>query len=207
MLLDSIKKLIEKNISEYNSKLVEKYNLDIEELQTLWNQVSEDSEVPKKTKRKKKEETEEDDSKVSKKDKNDKTSVKGGCCYVFIKGKNEGETCNLKPKDNGSYCSRHAKFEGTGQKDKKKIPTASGKKTISDKNKQVKEKTSISEKPKIIIRLNKDIDKYWNPETCLVFKSKDERIVISSYRDSKLEKLNDDDIVVCEKYGFKYEKV
>jgi hypothetical protein len=62
------------------------------------------------------------------------------------------------------------------------------------------------EKPKIVIRMNKEINKYWNPETKLVFKSKEEIVVIGNYVNDTLNKLTDDDIAVCEKYAFKYEK-
>ena len=200
MLLDSIANIINKNINEYITKLSEKYSLDIDELQALWSEVSGSSSKKKTASKKKKEDSDSENEEKPKKQ--SKKNVDGGCPYLFIKGKNEGNICGSKPKDGATYCSRHSKHEGVGQKEKKKIPTA---KKISEKA-APKEKSSPSQKPKMIIRINKDLDKYWNPESCLVFKSKDERVVIGSYRDEKFEKLNDEDILLCEKYGFKYEK-
>ena len=199
MLVKSIENIIVKAIREYNSKLSEKYSLDISDLEELWNEVSGDSSVKKKSGRKtEKVDTDSVDTKTSK-----KSNKEGGCPYLFTKGKNEGSTCGSKPKDGGEYCSRHQKFEGVGQTEKKKIPEA--KKSIVSQEKK-KESPVSKTKPQIVIRLNKEIGKYWNPETTLVFKSKDERIVIGSFKDDKINSLTDDDIEACEKYGFKYEK-
>ena len=40
MLLDSISTIINKNITEYNSKINEKYGINLEELSALWSEVS-----------------------------------------------------------------------------------------------------------------------------------------------------------------------
>lgn len=199
-MMKSIETAILKIVHEYNERICEKYELNMEELENLWKEVS-GSEAPKKRGPVKKKD---DDSTPStpKKSKSKSKDVEGCCPYVFIKGKNEGQTCNSKPKEGATYCSRHAKCEETGQKEKKKIPSA---KTVSSKNED-KDKKKKDEKPKIVIRMNKDINKYWNPETKLVFKSKEERVVVGNYDNDTLNKLTDDDIAVCEKYGFKYEK-
>lgn len=200
MLMNTIETAILKIVGEYNNRICEKYKLNIEELETLWKEVS-GSEAPKKKRGPAKKKDESTPS-TPKKAKTKSKEVEGGCPYVFIKGKNEGQTCNSKPKEGATYCSRHAKCEETGQKEKKKIPSA---KTVSSKNED-KDKKKKDEKPKIVIRMNKDINKYWNPETKLVFKSKEERVVIGNYDNNTLNKLTDDDVAVCEKYGFKYEK-
>ena len=194
MLIKTITDIIEKNIREYNIKLAEKYNMDISELDQLWEEVSGDSK-PKKTRAKKEDKKEEKGAKKEKKDdsKEKKKTVEGGCPYTFTKGKNEGTTCGSKPKDGGDYCSKHQKFEGVGQTEKKKIPTPE------------KSSTETPEKKRIVIRLNKDIDKYWNPETKMVFKSKEEKVVVGKYDDDEIQKLTDGDIETCKKYCFKYE--
>jgi hypothetical protein len=132
----------------------------------------------------------------------------GGCPYIFAKGEKEGSICGSKPKSGCEYCSRHQKFEGVGQDIKKKSPKTKTSSSIGDKSTvSNKVKASPSKKPlERIIKLNKDINKFWNAETQLVFKSKDERVVYASYRDDVLSELNDDDIILCEQYGFKYEK-
>ena len=199
-MFKAIENIISKNIAEFNKRISEKYGVDISELDELWSELSGGSKVskaPKKTDNK-------DSNSVVSTTSSKKSKIDGGCPYVFIKGKDEGNTCSSKPKDGCTYCSKHQKCEGTGQKDKKKVP-AVDKKTISS-SKTSKPKESSSEKPKIFIRLNKEINKYWFPETNLVFKSKDERVVCGSYIDSKINALTQEDIAVCEKYGFKYEK-
>ena len=201
MLMKSIETVISKIVREYNERICDKYGLNIEELETLWKEIS-GSEAPKKKRGPAKKDDESTQSSPKSKSKSKTKDVEGGCPYVFIKGKNEGQLCNSKPKDGATYCSRHIKCEEEGQKEKKKIPSA---KTMSSKNED-KDKKKKEEKPKIVIRMNKDINKYWNPETKLVFKSKEERIVIGNYDNDTLNKLTDDDIAICEKFGFKYEK-
>jgi hypothetical protein len=195
MLLQSIQTFISKTVREYNSKLSEKYNLDIEELEMVWNEISGTSSTKKSLEKK---ETASETASVTSK----KSGEGTGCPYLFTKGKNEGSTCGSKPKDGGQYCGKHQKYEGVEQKEKKKIPL--GKKSIVSPEKNKKDTPAA--KPQIVIRMNKDINKYWNPETTLVFKSKDDRVVIGSYKEDVLHSLNDDDINTCEKYGFKYEK-
>ena len=98
MLLTDIEKIIETVVSEYNFKLSEKYNLKSEELQELWKQISgSDVKVAKVTK---KTTTADDKSEtVSVKSGRSKKSTEGGCPYVFIKGKDEGNSCGSKPKE------------------------------------------------------------------------------------------------------------
>jgi hypothetical protein len=201
MLMNSIETAILKIVREYNERICEKYELNVEELEAMWKEVS-GSEAPKKKRGPAKKKEDDSTPSTPKQSKAKSKDIEGGCPYVFIKGKNEGNICNSKPKDGATYCSRHAKCEETGQKEKKKIPSA---KTVASKNED-KDKKKKDEKPKIVIRMNKDINKYWNPETKLVFKSKEERVVIGNYDNDTLNKLTDDDIAVCEKFGFKYEK-
>lgn len=202
MLLKSIENIISMNIDTYISKISEKWGINKSELEKLWIDVSKDSDV-KKSVINKKFDTSADSVTSETSSKSKSKNIEGGCPYVYIKGKNEGKTCNSKPKDDGDYCSRHNKCEGVGQKDKKKIPIS--KKTVASKVE--KPKTSPNKKPtEKILRLNKEINMFWNPESCLVFKSSDDRVVIGSYRNDKFEKLTSDDISDCEKYGFKYEQ-
>ena len=202
MLLTDIEKIIETVVSEYNAKLSEKYNLKSDELQELWKQISgSDVKVAKVTK---KTTTDDKSETASVKSGRSKKSTEGGCPYVFIKGKDEGNSCGSKPKDGLTYCGKHQKCEGVGQAEKKKSPV--GKKSIANSPDNKDKKPKEEKKVQIVIRLNKKLDKYWNPETFLVFKSKEDRVVVGSYKEEKYEKLTPDDIVICEKYGFKYEK-
>jgi len=199
MLATKIEELISKNIEEYNSVICEKYNVSAEDLAALWVEFSGSSKKKAPAKKVAEKESKGDaDSKKTKK------KVEGGCPYLFVKGDKEGETCGAKPKEGGEYCSRHNKFEGVGQKEKKKIPVPE-KQSVTSKS-SPKAKPAAVEKPKVVIRLNKSIDKYWNPETSLVFKSKDDRVVIGKCVDDSIQALTDEDTKTCEKFGFKYEK-
>jgi len=199
MLLTDIENIINNVIGEYNKKLSEKFSLDSDELQKLWKEISGSEVKIKAVKQKKSDDASETGSVKSSKS---KKSIEGGCPYVFAKGKNQGETCGSKPKDSGTYCGKHQKCEGVCQTEKVKSPV--GKKSISESSEK-KDKKPVKKKTQIVIRLNKKLDKYWNPETTLVFKSKEDRVVIGSFKDEKFEELTADDIVTCEKYGFKYE--
>ena len=206
MLFKNIENIISANITEYITRVADKYDIDSKELENMWQVICNGSEVSapveKKAKPAKKKSNDDTASVSGASVKSKNKNVEGGCPYTFIKGKDEGTICNSKPKDGGEYCSRHQKCEGVGQKDKKKIPVA--KKSVSSKVSSPK--VSPSKKPtEKVLRLNKEIDKFWNPESGLVFKSKDDRVVIGSYKDEKFEKLTNDDIAACEKYGFKYE--
>jgi hypothetical protein len=208
--VSEIENAIKKTFEEYSILISEKYSIDKKELENVWNDVCKNTKISLirsntekvDTKIKNSDEEKVSIKKVEKKvEKEQKTSDTTTCPYIYTKGQNSGEVCGSKPKSGCEYCSKHSKFEGVGQQEKKKLPKA---KSISSES--VKKSKSPSKKPlEKVIRLNKEIDKWWNTETQLVFKSRDERIVVGSYRDDKLNDLTDDDILLCEQYGFKYE--
>ena len=109
------------------------------------------------------------------------------CMYRFTRGINSGNKCNANTKS-GNYCGRHKQYENEVQKVKNILPSG-------NRNKNPK---------KIIIRKNKDIDKYWHPSTSLIFKSNTEKIVIGVYRNNKVESLDDDSIEKCKIWSFPY---
>jgi hypothetical protein len=198
-LIENIEKLLNDSMTIFFEKICDKYeNVDIEELKNLWN----NNEIePKKSVTKEKEKPKSTPVKKTK-EKND------GCPYVFSKGQNSGNMCGSKSKTDSEYCSKHQKFEGVGQTKKAEVATKKSN-SISEKSSSVKKKSpSVAKKPtERIIKHNKDIDKYWNAETQLVFKSKDDRVVYASFRNDELNELDDDDILLCEQYGFKYDRV
>ena len=204
--VSEIENAIKKTFEEYSTLISQKYSIDLKELENVWNDVCKNTKINlSKTSNDKVENKEEKIIKKAEKkiDKDEKTSSGNTCPYVYSKGQNAGEVCGSKPKSGCEYCSKHSKFEGLGQQEKKKMPKA---KSISSET--VKKSKSPSKKPlEKVIRLNKDIDRWWNTETQLVFKTRDERIVVASYRDEKINELTDDDILLCEQYGFKYENL
>jgi hypothetical protein len=177
-LLSTIESSINNTINEYNLLISEKFNIDVEELKNIWTSTF-DGMVKQ--------------SKKSSKTVSEKSSVTGGdddikCIYKFIKGKQQGENCNKSTKNGTQFCSKHSKFETDGQKDKKpKLPKIE------------------SKSPDRIIKLNKELNKWWHKESKLVFKSSKDKVVVGTYKNDEYKQLTKDDISDCEKYGFKYE--
>ena len=201
-LLKGIETSIKNAIEEFSKIISEKYDIEASDLENIWNKVSSDITISivikndiKNTKNVKK------NTSPKAMEKNEKKS-EDGCPYIYTRGENKGEQCCGKTKEGVVYCSRHKKFEEVGQMEKKKMPQA---KTISAK--AGPKKTSPPKKQiDKTLRMNKEINKFWHPESELIFKSKDERVVIGSYKNKIINKLSDDDIMLCEQYGFKYIK-
>ena len=182
-MLTTIESVINDAVNNYISVISENYNIDAKELKNLWdNNKSDDTKsVASKTS------TKSVASKSKSKTKNDVT-----CIYKYIKGKQEGQLCGKNAKLDSNYCTKHLKFETDGQKEKKSIIP--------------KEEVVKVSKVEKCIRYNKEINRWWHQETKLIFKSNLDKVVVGIYRNDNIEKLNDDDCNVCEKYGFKYTK-
>jgi hypothetical protein len=52
--------------------------------------------------------------------------------------------------------------------------------------------------------MNKIIGKWWHPDSGLVFKSSEEKIVIGIFKNEQLNDLTEEDIATCVTYKFKY---
>ena len=127
-----------------------------------------------------------------------------GCPYVWSRGDKSGTTCGSIPKNGSIYCSRHKKYEGVETKAKKVLPTTNNKKTISSVTK--KKGASPSKEVGLTLHKNKEIDKLWDPNTKMVFKSISEKIVIGKYEDGEVKNLSSVDIDCCKQYGFAFEE-
>ena len=186
-LLTIIKENIDKSVNDYILVISTKYNIDINELQDLWNSPStltvitqeEAPSTPIAVKPKS----------PPKKSSSPSSSTKIKCAYKFTKGKQQGEMCSSNAKDNSQYCSKHMKFEDSGQKEVKYNPLPAPVEKSVDR----------------LIRLNKEINRWWHAESKLVFKSNKEKVVVGIYKDEIYNDLCEDDIEECNKYGFKYE--
>lgn len=108
------------------------------------------------------------------------------CEYTYLRGNKQGTTCTSKKK-NGQFCAKHM------PKEEKK-----------EKPKEPKEKGTKEEEPKVL-KKNKIIDKWWHEKTKLVFKSDQDKIVFATYKNNVLADLTEDDIKLCQQYGFKYD--
>ena len=58
---------------------------------------------------------------------------------------------------------------------------------------------------KIILKKLKELQTIWHPESGLVFKSREEKIVTGMYIDNEFIQLDDDAISLCETWGFKFD--
>jgi predicted DNA-binding WGR domain protein len=179
-LTQVIETAIEQALDAYMDRITEEWdNVDRDRLASLWES---------KTKSKKK-----SSRKAS-------TTNSEGCPYRYIKGKRKDENCGVKPKDGNTYCATHKKYEGQEQKERKVLPDS--KRTIRPKTK----KSPPAKKTTLVLRKNRALDKLWNSETELVFRSAKERIVIGKADGKKLLKLTAEDIDKCKERGFKFDK-
>lgn len=200
MSLQKIIKTMEKNFSsllnDYSDVIATKFNLDIEELKKvnetfLFDNLNKEKEVTKTMAKKKKEEIDE--------------STLKRCIYTFCKGEKTGEVCNaiIKDKDNvdSVLCKKHLKSNVSCEKKKLKELIHETKKTEATTPglKQTKINYTLS--------MNKLINKFWHVDTQFVFHSKENLVVIGTYRNDKLnEFLTEEDIELCKKYRFRYEE-
>jgi predicted DNA-binding WGR domain protein len=192
-LTKGIESAIKNAIEEYVQCISQKYEeIDIDDLEELWNDVSKSMKISVSMKSPGKATTTKTNS-VASEDPN-------GCPYKFIKGAKQDTTCGAKAKEGNVYCSRHKKYEGTEPKERKSSP--------DPKRSTVKSKKSKSRSPpkstQRVLRKNKKLDKLWHPETGLVFKSAKERTVVGKCVDDKLIDLTEEDIEDCRKWGFSF---
>ena len=206
-LAKNINDIVSQSIQDFVQRIADTYELDPEDIMNLWDDhVSESAKkslpksVPKSVKKP-------SPAKSTTSEISNSSSIKSkdtglGCPYVFARGENKGQVCGCKPQNGNNYCSKHKKYEGETPKEKKVLPNA--KKSIVSPSKKLstKEKT-----PETILRKHKILDKYWNRETDMVFKSGTERIVIGKCLDDKLVALTVEDIEVCKSRRWKYDVV
>jgi hypothetical protein len=155
----------------------------------------EDVKPLKKTEIKGKKPREDDiDEKASKKSKKDEEP--GLCPYVYARAPRKGEQCDVKTKDSG-FCSKHKNLtEKDESKEKNVMP-----KPVNIAEKPEAEKVD----KKLILRKNNDIDKFWHPESKLVFKSASEKTVIGRVHNNVIIKLRPSDIELVKEYRFQYD--
>jgi hypothetical protein len=57
----------------------------------------------------------------------------------------------------------------------------------------------------VVLKRHKTLDVVWHPETCSVFKSAKEKVVVGKLVDETVQKLKSSDVDVCIEWGFKYD--
>jgi hypothetical protein len=65
---------------------------------------------------------------------------------------------------------------------------------------------SKSTKSKKVLKVLKELDTVWHPESTLVFKSQTEKKVTGRYDNGEFIELDDTALNLCEEYGFKYDQ-
>jgi hypothetical protein len=112
------------------------------------------------------------------------------CQYVLLRGARAGTVCGTKKKKNSDFCCQHSR----------KAVVAEPIIVVNNNIEEIK----APKKPNPVLRMNKIIGKWWHPDSCLVFKSSEEKIVIGIFKDNQLVDLSEEDVQTCVAYKFKY---
>lgn len=110
------------------------------------------------------------------------------CGHITQRGKNIGAICGKKVKKDCDFCSLHSKKTAT----------------VTTIEVETKDVPVVQRKPNPVLRKNHIINKWWHPDSGLVFKSSEEKIVIGIYKDEQLVDLSEEDVATCISYKFKY---
>ena len=117
----------------------------------------------------------------------EKVEEGGKCKYLFYKGSKEGQLCNRKT--DSTLCKTHTNVTVKEHKEKKR--------TLPN----IENRT-----PERVLKLNKEINRWWHPETGFVFKSCTEKKVVGVYKNEYYtENLCEENIAECIRYGFALE--
>ena len=197
-LIQDIENNIETAIGSFCKNIAAKYNLDLDELMIIWNipkELTKTNPTVKKTKSSVLTVADDDLADIS------------SCQYLFTKGKQEGEPCGSKTKDGCKFCPKHAKYEGLEQKTKKVIPTTKKASSEAKSTDPLKNSSPVKKSISKMLRKNKDINHLWHSDTGMVFKSKDQLIVIGKCVKNSIYPLTDKDIDICMAHGFIYQDI
>jgi len=200
-------RLFEASFSIYNKLIAERFNIDLEALEKLMEDVptmlpisvvikpSTALHPPQGTVK----------AVIVPKDKDNtrevepKALVDSSCCSYYIKrGPKANTICGTKLRKGSEFCGKHTKKEDKPQKKKEK-----------EENEEAEEEeptaTTLKKKNHLVLRMNKVINKWWHSESGLVFKSSDDKVVIGVFKDDQVVDLSDKDIEKCIAYKFRYE--
>ena len=180
-LLKNLENTINKSVREFIEAVVTKYQLtdeDIDPMFQLWL-----STKPQKQSAKT----------VSVADSSRQVSDGTGCPYIYTKGTKKETVCNVKSKDGSVFCSTHKKYEGQDPKERKVLPEPKG---------GVK-KTPPPKDTKRIFNMHNILKKLVHADTGMVINSAEDRTVIGKVTGNKLVELAEEDIEVCQQWGFK----
>tara|TARA_Y100000389_G_scaffold196544_1_gene229637 strand:+ start:69 stop:839 length:771 start_codon:yes stop_codon:yes gene_type:complete len=184
-LSNSLTESIDKVIETFVERVSKQYNLDKEELQSLWGGKTQNTSIKK------------DITNSNKMEVNQDNLLKYNKQELIALCKNKGKKCS------GTKVMLINRLLGKEDEEEKKSPIS--KKSTSKKQ---HEKTPVVKKlsaniPNILIRRNQ-FNNYEHPESGLVFNSK-EKIVIGKQNDNgSIDDLTEEDIDKCNAFKFKY---
>jgi hypothetical protein len=217
-MMNHIETIINGFITTYNSRIAEKYNLDVSELNSLWNEVkgcdnsitpiSIPTLIPTPTPISK--------TKTVKQVEIKPVEGEKTCPYSFTRGPNSGSLCGSKVKGEGSHCSRHKQYEAKEQK--KVLPPP---KKVQEDTKSANGSSSEDEE-KVREELKKKIyDGYSETEISRMFFRKPElsngllfhkqtnlvcdesKFIVGKKEGSNVVPLSEQDIKVAKSWNFK----
>lgn len=167
-------KLIEKVIDEYIEKVAKTYGHSIEDLKKLLNEEMQPPAQQPKV-----------EAPAAPVQVQVLQQAQPLCQYILSRGARAGNICGTKKKKNSDFCCQHSK-------------------KMAVEEQPVIIVNEAPKKPNPVLRMNKIIGKWWHPDSALVFKSSEEKIVIGIFKDNQLVDLSEEDVQTCVAHKFKY---
>jgi hypothetical protein len=200
ILLKNIAQEIERSVSEFADRISAKYSIPKEDILELWSEngnastgsTTASTPTPKRAIRKK-------GSAIPRtaQTKQKEPSQVLYCPYRYMRKPRVGQVCGAKARVGGTHCSKHKAHENKEVVTKRLLP----------KPRQNIEQNIDQKEPEYRMRLNAKLDKFWHPETRLVFKNKGDITVIGYVNDNdELENLTEDHIRLVKEWRFKLEE-
>lgn len=184
----SFLKTIDTIINSYITEISKKYNLDINELQVLWNKDCDNVQLNKNT--------------PTSKQINKKETIINSSLSTMTKPELI-ELCKLKNLKTTSRTTKTELIELLSKEDSKVSEKISNIKVQKQEEQQTIIKKLVAQIPKISIKRNK-FNVLQHDETLFVFTDKDKRVYGKQNPDGTISNLTKDDIDLCNKYKFLY---
>jgi hypothetical protein len=184
---DLIVKEFKLTIEDFMGKICEKFELEVDDLSLLLNNVS-----------------------FMREEKKDNVKK---CDYEFIKGKSSGTTCNNKVSEeskSGKHCKRHLSNKESKTTESKTAKSKTVKSAKSKKQQELAEneikviKQLNDSKPRIIIKRNTH-GNYEHQETGLVMDRESKKIIGKQKEDGTLDVLTVEDIETCKMWKLTFQ--
>lgn len=115
-----------------------------------------------------------------------------GCPYRFIKGDRMGQRCGKKVNAATGFCTQHKDKADKVGKERKILPSKKSSESLIDDEK--------------LLYKHKPTGKLWHKQTGLIFDSPQRRIVVGRIVDSELRPLTDEDVELCKRWSFPFER-